>query len=389
MTRTGEDGARARRRPPAAVVAGLAGLGLAAVLDLVSVAAGGGGIWPQALVLAVGLTALLWPARARPRWLTPAVRTSVPAVASAAYTAGVFVTGTATAFGPGEPVILLCLLLIAVRTCPPGAAVVVPLLIGVSILAIPPRTGDETVGYAFSAVLAVLAGGAAGLGGYLRSLDHRREAAVARTRRDERLSMAADLHDFVAHHVTGILAQAQMARLLATTEPERLDAVLARIEQASRDTLGAMRSTVGLLRASDAGHPATGDLADLPDLVGGFHRSHGVRAVLRRDPTVPDSLPHQIQAAAYRVAQEALTNVRRHAADATEVTVDLRCADGHLEVAVRDDGGARLAKPAATRGGHYGLIGLTERVTALGGRLHAGPQPAGGWHLIARLPIRP
>jgi signal transduction histidine kinase len=382
--RTAPDRPRAR----APLIAGVVGLGIAAAVDLLAVTVNGDPVWPAALVLTVGLAALLWPARARPPWLTPTVRTVAPAIASAAYTVAALKTGVPTTFGPGEPVILLCLLLIAVRTCPPVAAMVAPLVVGVSLLAVPLRAEDDDIAYGLSALLAVLAGAVAGLGGYLRTLDHRRDAAVAETRRAERLSMAADLHDFVAHHVTGILAQAQLARLLAGTQPDRLDAVLARIEQASRDTLGAMRGTVGLLRTSDAGQPTTGDLAALPGLVTGFHESDGIRAVLHHDPGIPDSLPHQIQAAAYRVVQEALTNVRRHAAHATEVAVDLRYIDGQLAVAVRNNGDARLAKPATSRGGHFGLIGLSERVTALGGRLHAGAQPTGGWQLVAPLPIQ-
>ena len=379
------------RRRRGLSIGGVAGLGVASGVDLLALGSNGNRLWPAALVLSVGLAAVVWPDGARPRWLTPPVRTMVPAITSAAYTIGVLATRTVTAFGPGESVILLCLLLIAVRTCRPVAAAMGTLVIGLCILAIPLRVGmdspgDHDVSYWVSALLAVLACGAAALGGYLRSLDHRREAAVTQTRRTERLSMAADLHDFVAHHVTGILVQTQMARLLADTEPERLDPVLAGIEQAASEALAAMRSTVGILRTSEAGHSATGDLTALPDLVAGFHQSHGVRAVLHRDDTVPNRMPPEIQAAAYRVVREALTNVWRHAVDATEVTVDLRHADGHLHVTVQDNGTIRLAPPVTVKRGHYGLIGLSERVTALGGQFRAGPQPTGGWQLAAQLP---
>src|SRR2546425_8478591 len=93
-----------------------------------------------------------------------------------------------------------------------------------------------------------LAGAVAGLGGSLRALDHRRRVAVTETRRAERLAMAADLHDFVAHHVTGILVQTQVAQMLATTEPERLDGILKDVERAAVEALDSMRRTVGLLR---------------------------------------------------------------------------------------------------------------------------------------------
>ncbi|RSM62229.1 two-component sensor histidine kinase [Actinoplanes sp. ATCC 53533] len=382
--------ARTRRRGGLAI-GGIIALGLAATIDLLVVATNGDRVWVTLLVLAVGLTALLWPAGARPPWLTPPVRTIVPALGSAAYTIGVLLGGTPTAIGPGEPLILICLLVVAVRNCRPGTAAVAAFVIGASIVVTPLRVsvgspGEAGVSYAVSAVLAVLASGGAALGGYLRSLDRRREAAIARTRRTERLSMAADLHDFVAHHVTGILVQTQMARALAAGgEPDRLDPVLERIEHAAGEALGAMRRTVGILRSSDADHPAAGDLAAVPDLVSGFTAAHRIHATLHRDPGVPDTLPPEVQAAAYRVIQEALTNVGRHATDATETTIDLRCDDGHLEVTVHNDGTSRT-RPASGRSDHYGLIGLTERVSALGGHLHAGPEPTGGWRVAARLP---
>jgi len=371
---------------------GIIGLGLAATVDLLAVASNGNPVWPVLLVLAAGLAALLWPGGTRPAWLTPPVRTIAPALGSAAHTIGVLLAGTPTAIGPGEPLILICLLVVAVRGCRPGTAAVAALVIGASIVATPLRVsignpGDTGVSYTVSAVLAVLAGGGAALGGYLRSLDHRREAAIAETRRTERLSMAADLHDFVAHHVTGILVQTQMARALALSgEPDRLDPVLERIEHAAGEALGAMRRTVGILRSPDADRPAAaGDLTAVPDLVNGFTAAHRIHATLHRDPGVPDTLPPETQAAAYRVIQEALTNVGRHATGATEATVDLRCDDGHLEVTVRNDSSGR-ARPATGRNDHYGLIGLTERVNALGGHLHAGAEPGGGWRLTARLP---
>jgi signal transduction histidine kinase len=96
-----------------------------------------------------------------------------------------------------------------------------------------------------------------------------------------------------------------------------------------------------------------------------------------------------VQTAAFRVAQESLTNVRRHAADATEVSVTLRYADGNLEVAVRDDGRGTAPLPEAARGGGFGLVGLTERVTALGGRISARRRAEGpGWEVVAVLPAR-
>jgi signal transduction histidine kinase len=362
----------------------------AAGVDLLLAGLDGGSRWPQAVVLPIGLAAVLWPAARRPAWLTTTVRTAVPAVLSGAVTAAVFLSGREELSGPGETAILLCLLLVAVRDCPVRWAVACGVLDGAAVLVLPYRhaPGDSSVN-PFG--MLVLAGVVAGLGGYLRALDHRRRVAVTEIQRAERLAMAADLHDFVAHHVTGILVQTQVAQLLAMNDPERLAKILKDVEHSATEALASMRRTVGLMReAPESGetdrNPA-GDLAALPALVAGFCGPVGPKAALRRDPSVPDGLPHEVQAAAYRVVQEALTNVRRHAADATEVTVGLAYDSRALEVTVCDDGRGGTRLPQAARGGGFGLVGLTERVTALGGELRTGPRSdRRGWEVTAILP---
>ncbi|NEC88493.1 sensor histidine kinase [Streptomyces sp. SID12501] len=351
---------------------------------------GDGSRWPQPVVLPIGLAALLWPVARRPARLTVAVRAAVPAVLSGAVTAAVFVSGREALSGPGEIATLLCLLLIAVRDCQVRWAVVCGVLDAAAVLALPYReaSGESSVN-PFGMLLPVCA--VAGLAGYLRVLDHRRRVAVTETQRAERLAMAADLHDFVAHHVTGILVQTQVAQLLATTDPERLNTILTDVERSATEALASMRRTVGLMRevpetGNTGRHPA-GDLAALPELVEGFSGPVGPKAALHRDPSVPEGLPHEVQVAAYRVVQEALTNVRRHAADATEVTVGLAHDGRVLEVTVCDDGRGGTRLPQAARGGGFGLVGLTERVTALGGALRTGPSPEHrGWEVTATLP---
>ncbi|WP_412180579.1 sensor histidine kinase [Streptomyces sp. ADMS] len=363
---------------------------LLAVGDLLLAGVEGGPLWPQLVVLPIGLAAVLWPAAGRPAWLTVAVRTAVPAVLSGAVTVGVVVSGREALSGTGEIAILLWLLLIAVRDCPVRWAAVCGVLNGTAAALLPYREILD-VSSANPFGMLVLAGAVAGLGGYLRALDHRRRAAVTEIRRAERLAMAADLHDFVAHHVTGILVQTQVAQLLATTDPERLSVILKDVERAATEALASMRSTVGLMRevpeAGDPGRRPRGDLPALPELVEGFGGPVGPKASLHRDPSVPDALPHEVQAAAYRVVQEGLTNVRRHAADATEVTVGLAYDGRMLEVTVRDDGRGGTGLPQAARGGGFGLVGLTERVTALGGELRTGPRSERrGWEVKAMLP---
>lgn len=346
-------------------------------------------VWPALVVLLVGLAAVLWPAERRPEWLTPQVRTAVPALASALYSVASLATLGANMFGPGEVLILLCLLFVAVRHCPPRAAWWCGALDVVALLLLPVRyIGPlDTAVLGFVVAGLVLVGVFAGLAVYLRTMDYRRTLAVTETRRSERVAIAADLHDFVAHHVTGILVQTQMARMMAQTRPQELDPVLAGIEHAATEALASMRRTVGVLRdtGEEADRRPVGDLAGIADLTDGF-ASPVQQVTLRRDPAVSDGLPHEVQAAAFRVVQEALTNIRRHASDAAHVEVRLRDDSGRLEVSVADDGRGGTQLPAAAHGGGFGLVGLKERVTALGGELHAGPRGAVGWEVRAVFP---
>ncbi|MEU1573457.1 histidine kinase [Streptomyces collinus] len=349
-------------------------------------------VWQTLAVVLVGLAGVLWPTGRRPEWLTPQLRTGVPALASALLTAASLLVRGPVVFGPGEIMILLSLLFISVRHCPPRWAVVCGALDAGALLILPVRDdvmlSSDVMGLQMIGLL--LVGLVAGLAGYLRSMDYRRTVAVADTRRQERLAIAADLHDFVAHHVTGILVQTQVARMMATTQPQEIDPVLAGIERAATEALASMRRTVGVLRDTGpeaAGHRPVGDLAGIAELVESF-APPGQQAVLHRDPAVSDDLPHEVQAAAFRVVQEALTNIRRHAADATHIEVGLREDAGRLEVTVADNGRGSTQLPAAAHGGGFGLVGLKERVTALGGELDAGPRGGVGWQVRAVFPAR-
>ncbi|GIE29407.1 two-component sensor histidine kinase [Actinoplanes italicus] len=375
-------------------VVGITLLCVLGIVDLAALGAGAnGGPWP-AVAVVLGLAALLWPARRRPPWLTIEVRACVPAVASLTLTAANHLTDGSMLAGPGEGVALFCLLLVAVRGVRADRLAPVAALVVLAVLALPfrerpvePDFSDRIGGSVGLAAAAVIF---AGLGGYLRAADERRRrrlASLVQARRSERLVMAADLHDFVAHHVTGILVQAQMGQAVLTVQPERLGPILESIERAAGEALASMRRTVDMLRnepgSADPPRPA-GDLAALPELVTGFSVA-GPQVTLRTAPEVPADLPHEVQVAVFRVVQEALTNVRRHGADASEVTVDLGHDGRSLNIVVRDDG-SRPATGDLARGTGFGLTGLDERVTALGGRLHAGPRPGGGWELTASLP---
>ncbi|MFF4055843.1 sensor histidine kinase [Streptomyces sp. NPDC001668] len=368
--------------------AGVGALFAAVFVDVTYANEGDAPSWPLAATLLLGGVAVLWPGARHPRWLTPQLRTIVPAAASLVCTVD-SVARSGVLFGPGELAILLCLLFLAVRHCPRTWVVACAGLDGGAVLALPvrPYAAEQETMLGFMLIGLLLVGLTVALAAYLRSQDYRRTVAVSETRRTERLAIAADLHDFVAHHVTGILVQTQMARMMADTGADELDPVLAGIERAATEALASMRRTVGVLRDTEdaADRRPVGDLAGIADLVDGF-ASPIQKATLHRGRGVPDDLPHEVQAAAFRVVQEALTNVRRHAGDATEVTVGLRYERARLEVSVSDDGRGGSQLPAAAHGGGFGLVGLKERVTALGGELYAGPRAEYGWEVRALFP---
>ncbi|MFV0460838.1 MAG: sensor histidine kinase [Actinomycetales bacterium] len=199
---------------------------------------------------------------------------------------------------------------------------------------------------------------------------------VERAKAAEREQLARELHDTVAHHVSAIAIQAQAGLIHADTDPAAARQALAVIDDEAATTLAQMRSIVRSLRTSEVGSTGHQDLSSLHRLTQG----PGPRVRLSVAPDL-ESLPDTVQTTIFRVVQEALTNARRHArqAEVVQVKVD-QCTDGSLLVTVTDDG---RPGPAQARG--YGLIGMAERVSLLGGTLEAGPLPSGGWQVRARL----
>lgn len=234
---------------------------------------------------------------------------------------------------------------------------------------------------AFTTLLAAtLWAGALAAGLWLRSVDARRDQALDAVRRDERIELARELHDVVAHHVTGIVVQAQAAKFTGT--PEQLVPALDNIETAGLDTLAAIRQLVGLLRDPED----TSGTSPVPEpvsrLVERFAR-HGPAVDLRL-PAEP-AWPPEVTTTVYRIVQEALTNITRHAPGARSVTVTVTDDHRRVGVEITDDAPAG----AHGHGGGYGLVGMRERVEALGGQLRAGPRPGTGWAVNASLPVRP
>ncbi len=248
--------------------------------------------------------------------------------------------------------------------------------------------------------------GACVIGGYPRLMEHRRFQLIAETRRSQQLQLARDLHDYVAHDVSGIVAQAQAARFVADTDPRQALTALERIETAGLNALAAMDRMVKTLHATDgtgAARPGTAagveplpGVEQLPGLLERFSSAgSGQVARLTVPPGATDGLSRAVGSTAYRVVVEALTNVRRHA-PASRVDVTLtrtRTPDGEpaLDVTVVNSEAAGNGPRAAIRrerDGHggRGLSGMRERVRATGGTLTYGPHD-GGWRVAATLPL--
>jgi signal transduction histidine kinase len=212
---------------------------------------------------AVAVIALLVPRRLRPRWLTPAVRAAAPALLTIAIDVALRVHDSAPDFSERTSLVLelLCLLVLAIRACANAwIATACVALLCAALASIPLATPDSESGDqdVILTLLTIAAAAFIGFGVYLRTSDTRHRVAVRQVQVGERLAIAADLHDFVAHHVTGILVQTQVARLMAATDAPQLDPVLANVEQAAGEALASMRRLVGVLRTSTGTGPDGG-----------------------------------------------------------------------------------------------------------------------------------
>ncbi|HET7720178.1 MAG TPA: sensor histidine kinase [Acidimicrobiales bacterium] len=209
-----------------------------------------------------------------------------------------------------------------------------------------------------------------------------REEEARRRAGEERLRIARELHDVLAHNISLINVQAGVALHLMDEQPDQARTALTAIKAASKDALGELRSVLEVLRHLDEGAPRapTAGLEDLDRLVSGATAAGiDVRVVTSGTPR---PLPPSVDLAAFRIVQEALTNVTRHAGQAT-ATISLAYSDGGLTVSVEDDG--RGVNGAGTGTGN-GIRGMKERAAALGGQVEAGPKPDGGFRVTASLP---
>ncbi|BCL25885.1 sensor histidine kinase [Streptomyces aurantiacus] len=223
---------------------------------------------------------------------------------------------------------------------------------------------------------------------YVTAVEARAEMAI-RTREEEartrvgaeRMRIARELHDVVAHHVTLAHAQAATAEYLLSTKPDKAQHVMQNLTTTLVSALGELRATVGLLR--ETGEPPTPvepapRLSRLPALLASFGHA-GLDVSLTCDGP-GQALSSGVDLTAYRIVQEALTNVTKHAGT-TSASVHLDYGDRLLTITVRDDGEQRTTSAAG-----YGLIGMRERAQAVGGRLRARRRPDVGFEVVAELP---
>ena len=258
------------------------------------------------------------------------------------------------------------------REAASGLGIIVVWL-AVTYVADPMTLADTVAGYAFFLF-------AAALGAAIRYRAKVRLRDLDQARSREREQLARELHDTVAHHVSGIAIQAQAGRAIAVSHPERAAEALAVIEDAATLTLTELRAIVGVLRT-----PQDTALAPQPGVVEVARLATDGRARPRVEVTLVgelDDLSPAVGAAVYRLAQESVTNARRHARHATQVTVAVAGDADQVRLTIDDDGSAAGGRTSAG----YGLVGMRERASLLGGTFRAGPAAERGWRVEAILP---
>jgi signal transduction histidine kinase len=219
-------------------------------------------------------------------------------------------------------------------------------------------------------------------------LEQAREDLARRAVTDERLRLARELHDVVAHSMSVIAVQSAVGAHVAEAQPEEARKALAAIETASRAALEELRRLLGVLRQDDGGEPygslaPVPGLADLDTLLAEVGKV-GLAVKVRVEGVRPE-LPAGVDLSAYRIVQEALTNVVRHAGP-TRAQVVVCYGDREIAVEITDDGKGAPSDGRTAKVGH-GIIGMRERVALFGGDLEAGPRPGGGFRVAARLPF--
>jgi len=374
-----------------------ADLAVAAVLlavTLVTTAAGPGATWGRPGVTAVLTAAVACGSLAlRQRWPFPVLAVSAAAA-----------EGYLLHFHGHEGALVLAAPLIALYTVADTGSRRRALIIGaLAVFAfaglhamVKPSywLGAENLALAALGALAVAAGDASRTRrAYNREVEERarraelgREQEARRRVAEERLRIARDLHDVLGHQLALITVQAAVADHVLADQPGQARQALGHIRRASRTALEELRDTIGLLR--EPGEPAaptepTAGLAGLDELVASFRRS-GLRIEVAVDGAARALAPVP-DLTAYRVVQESLTNVCKHAGTTAAVRLRLSYQPSALRIVIDNDG----CPPAAAGGTGHGIVGMRERLSAAGGTLDAGPYRADGFRVTATLPVPP
>jgi signal transduction histidine kinase len=251
------------------------------------------------------------------------------------------------------------------------------MLVAVYLSVVFDRLAGEDVVAAFAVMVSAVA-----LGWAVRYRAGARMRELDQVKLLEREQLARDLHDTVAHHVSAMAIRAQAGLATSGSRPDAATDALRVIEAEAASALAEMRAVVHVLRRNGPADLAPGPrITDLEQLAGEARSGPSVDVEIRGDL---DDLPPSIGAAIYRIAQESVTNARRHARHATRVGVLVAVDDSSVHLRVSDDGDHGSARPAGASG--YGLVGMTERAELLGGTCEAGPNPGRGWTVTAVLP---
>jgi signal transduction histidine kinase len=375
-------GDRLRLSPPGVDVAVVVLVFGASVVNVAAQDAAGISEIPVAgfLMLAIGSVALFW----RRSW--PLAVLGVALAMTVAW----------TAFGyPGNPIFIILVSLYAVgRYFPEGWISLAALAVALAVVGFGQVTDSEPVSVVVAALVVTTlpwyVGHRVRIRGYYAAaareraehLEWKRATEAQRAIADARAGIARELHDVVAHNVSVMTVQAGVARLVVADDPERAREAIGAVEEAGRRALDELRHLLGVLRPETASgelspQPALNQVHELVDQL----RQTGMSISLTED--VPSELPVRVDLFAYRIVQEALTNVLKHGGVDAAVQVRLDETDGHLDIEVIDTGTATSTLP----GSGQGIVGMKERAVLLGGTFEAGPRPEGGFRVLARLPI--
>jgi signal transduction histidine kinase len=342
------------------------------------------GQWRALFFLAVAILGTLALRGALPEWLIGSISLLGTAVIIATDDPASF----ATTFGIGESFILIILVVTTFRQAIGLSGWAHVTLVVIALLCVPLR--EWSIGTATLEVLFVAATGCAlAAGAVLRNLDSERHLALSVATQNERDGLARDLHDDFTNRVTGMILMVQAMRRSVDTPRSDFDDELAQVEAAGAEALGSMRRWVATLRASDVELNPELDaiyIADIGGLVAQWEATSqggGARLVDSTRATIPLN----VQTTIYRIVQEAITNVSRHARQAEWLEVSISDNDNAVSVSVLNPREIQPGVDPVPGSAGLGILGMKERAAAVGGRVEAGPAALATWSVTATIPL--